>query len=263
VVGDRILLCHDINHAKTVSSTHVLFSDDEGQSFSEPVPIWDRIEEHRFCGYDGFVHLGGDRLLLPYQTSKEVWTPGEHITISTVVSDDGGETWREQQGRIDLPMRGAMEPSIARFDDGMMLMSMRTQLGSVFTSRSTDDGRTWSLAQTTGLKSPESCTCLRRIPHTESLVLFWNDSTYLPDHHHYGHRTPLSVARSDDRGETWTRLFDLEDQEWYEYTNLACTFTSAGTAILTYLESEGTPDGAFARSCMRLKAATIDVGAFG
>ena len=258
IVSGRILLLYLVNHARTISSTLLRWSDDGGKKFSDPATIWNRIEEHRFCGYDGIVHMG-DRLLVPFQTSKEVWTPNEQITIGTLRSEDAGENWSEQSGTIYLPMRGAMEPSIARLTDGYLVMSMRSQLGSVFVSSSEDDGAHWSLPSTTGLKSPESCTCLRRIPDSDSLVLFWNDSDYIPDHHHYGMRTPLSVARSDDRGKTWIRLFAIEQRPLFEYTNLSCTFTSDGNAILTYLEGDGTEEDGFNRSCLRLKSAIIGV----
>jgi sialidase-1 len=257
VYGNRVLLLYLINHKQTVSSTFVAWSEDGGATFTTPTPIWNHIEEHRFCGYDGITALPDGRLLVPFQTSKEVWTKNEHITIGIIVSGDGGVTWDERDARISLPMRGAMEPSIAILEDDTLRMSMRSQLGSVFLSTSNDAGNSWSLPQTTGLKSPESCTTLARVPGTDRIVLFWNDSTYVPTHHHYGLRTPLSVAASDDGGISWQKLFDIETAEYTEYTNLSCFFTSKEEAILTYLESEGKPDGSFERSCMSLKAAII------
>ena len=50
---------------------------------------------------------------------------------------------------------------------------------------------------------------------------------------------------------------DIESGEFTEYTNLTFFLTSKDTGILTYLESEGTPDGSFGRSCIRLKASVI------
>ena len=150
-----------------------------------------------------------------------------------------------------------MEPSIAVLEDGSLRMSMRSQLGSVFISESHDAGESWSPPQTTGLKSPESCTVLARVPGSNRMILCWNDSTYVPTHHHYGLRTPLSLAASDDAGKSWTKLFDIEDGEYMEYTNLSWFFRSDGDGIVTYLESEGTPDGSFGRSGMSLKAAII------
>jgi len=132
-------------------------------------------------------------------------------------------------------MRVAMEASIAELDDGRLVMSLRTQLGSVFLSYSEDRGETWTLPQTSGLKAPESCTCLRRIPGTNSLLLIWNDSLYNPGHHHYGERSPLSLAISNDGGNTWQRAGNMEPPGDFEYTNIGCTFISTGEAIITYM----------------------------
>ncbi len=42
-------------------------------------------------------------------------------------------------------MRGAMEASVAELLDGELVLSLRTQLGAVFLSRSYDGGQHWSL----------------------------------------------------------------------------------------------------------------------
>ena len=60
-------------------------------------------------------------------------------------SCDEGDTWRKAEGDIDLPMRGAMEASVAELLDGELVLSLRTQLGAVFLSRSYDGGQHWSL----------------------------------------------------------------------------------------------------------------------
>jgi sialidase-1 len=162
---------------------------------------------------------------------------------------------------IDLPLRGAMEASVAELSSGRLVMSLRTQLGAVFLCSSADQGETWSLPQTTGLKAPESCTCLRRIPGTDALLLLWNDSLYDPRHHHFGRRTPLSAAVSTDEGRTWRRLGNVDGGN-VELTNLSCTFTHAGTAVVTYLRAPGPspgsgPNARFTREGIDLMAAVI------
>ncbi len=107
-------------------------------------------------------------------------------------------------------MRGSMEPKIEELKDGRLLMIMRTQLGSVFKSYSEDGGATWSDAQTTGLRSPESCPLLMRVPQTGDLLLIWNDSPYNPKFDHYGLRNPLSTTISKDDGLTWLQSKPLE-----------------------------------------------------
>lgn len=137
-------------------------------------------------------------------------------------------------------------------------MSLRTQLGAVFISYSDDQGETWSLAQTSGLRAPESCTCLRLLPGTGDLVLFWNDSLYNPRVHHYGVRTPLSAARSSDGGQTWRRLGEV-DKGAFEFTNIGCTFIRNDMAVVTYMRSPDAGDGQpFQRGKIDLMAAVIE-----
>ncbi|MNI32807.1 BNR/Asp-box repeat protein [compost metagenome] len=161
----------------------------------------------------------------------------QHNTVGCYFSDDEGETWTRAEGTVDLPMRGAMEASVAETSNGLLLMSIRSQLGTVFMSTSKDSGNTWSLPQSSGLKSPESCTCLRRIPDTDAILLLWNDSQYEPNKHHFGRRTPLSAAVSKDGGESWNRIGNLAEGP-YEFTNLNCMFTKSGKAIVTYMQVE-------------------------
>ena len=154
---------------------------------------------------------------------------------------------------VDLPKRGAMEPSVAELADGTLLMSLRTQLGGPYLSRSTDGGRTWSKAVFSGLDGGESCTCLRRIPGSRDLVLFWNNSKYSKRHHHFGERTSLTAAISSDGGKSWRILGNLADDPKAEYTNLDCLFTSKGDAIVTYMYAKP----AWNRSQIHLRAALI------
>ena len=61
-----------------------------------------------------------------------------------------------------------------------------------------------------GLKSPESCTCLRRIPGTNDLLFFWNTAFTILHTITLGKRSPLSAAQSQDAGNSWTKLGDIE-----------------------------------------------------
>ena len=104
-----------------------------------------------------------------------------------------------------------------------------------------------------GLEGGESGTCLRRLPGGDRLVLFWNNSRFEPKHHHFGERTPLSAAVSDDHGKTWRKLGNIGAEPNAEYTNLDCHFTGTGDAILTYMYAEP----AWNRKAIHLKAALI------
>ena len=152
-----------------------------------------------------------------------------------------------------------MEASVTQLDDETLLMSLRTQLGGPFLSRSADEGKTWSKPVFSGLEGGESGTCLRRLPGSKDVVLFFNNSKYNKDHHHFGERTPLTCARSADQGRTWRIIGNIASDPNAEYTNLDCFFTPEGDAILTYMYAKP----AWNRTQIHLNAALIPRRWFG
>jgi len=250
----RLMLACLRAHKSGASSTMGLFaSSDEGESFTPMSPVWERSEGQLLQGgASSLVQLASGRLILPFHGgSGNQWK--QRNSAWCFFSDDEGKTW-QRSTRIDLPKRGAMEGSVAELADGTLLMSLRTQLGGPYLARSTDGGCTWSEATFSNLEGGESCTCLRRIPGTEKVVLFWNNSEYHEKHHHYGERTPLTAAISKDNGKTWQTIGNVADDPESEYTNLDCLFTSKGNAILTYMHAKP----AWNRKEIHLKAALID-----
>ena len=188
--------------------------------------------------------------------------PQDHHVAGCHFSDDDGRSWVDCENWVDLPLRGAMEPHVAELRDGRLLMHLRTQLGAVFYSLSDDGGVSWSAAQTTGLRAPESMPCLTRIPTSGDLLLVWNPSLYDPVYDHFGKRTPLSVAVSGDDGVSWEHVKSIEDDPAWEYTNPACHFTSRGTVLIHYIASpmdEPEPPGRLGRSRVHLKSLIADI----
>lgn len=203
--------------------------------------------------------LGAGRLLLPVSPA----VPGDHgpwgeYAVTVLYSDDDGRTWREAGNRVTLPLRGAMEPHVGETRDGRVLMVMRNQVGSLFLSESHDAGVTWSKPQTTGLRTPESCPELTRIPGTGDLLMIWNNSEYDPAFRsHYGKRSPLTAAVSRDEGRTWEHVRDIEDDPTRAFSNPGCRFTRAGRAIVNYWTCEYRPDWAM-QDIIDLRVAIID-----
>ncbi|WP_164821734.1 sialidase family protein [Paenibacillus koleovorans] len=235
--GTLLLHCLRGHRGANSSSMDVYASNNGGESWELRSRVWERSQGQWLQGGANQMNLlSGGRLLLPFHFG-DGHQGKQHNTVGCFYSDDGGVNWVQAAGTVRLPMRGAMEPSVAELASGTLIMSLRSQLGSVFLARSEDRGETWTLPQTSGLKATESCTCIRRIPGTNVLTLFWNDSLYDPGTHHYGLRTPLSAAVSEDEGRTWRKVGDIATGP-YAFFNLNCMFTSQGKAILTYAKRE-------------------------
>ncbi|MDP6778414.1 MAG: sialidase family protein [Candidatus Latescibacteria bacterium] len=196
-------------------------------------------ESERISSLDGFHCLNNDhalrlstgRVVVPTHRG-EFYGKGDHFQAFCYFSDDNGETWRHSGTRMDLPKRGAEEPSIVELGDGSLLAVMRTSLGAVYRSRSTDRGENWSEPESTGLEAPASPPLLKRIPSMGDLLLVWNHNVD-PDHHHQGERNPLSSAISKDGGETWGHIRNIEDREGWGCAYAAVTFVG-DEALVTY-----------------------------
>ena len=242
-------------------TNHAWKSVDEGATFA-PYSQFAAEQDFGLCNAT-LKRLFSGRLLLPANVSE----PGDHgpwgkFAVNVLSSDDDGLHWNESNNLVSLPMRGTMEPHIEQTRDGRVLMVMRNQLGSLFMSESADDGLTWSLPQTTGLRTPESCPELTRIPSTGDLLMIWNNSPYDPGFRsHFGKRSPLTSAISRDEGRTWEHVRDIEDDPTRAFSNPGCRFTRDGKAIINYWTCEYLPDWAM-QDIIDLRVAIVDVDWF-
>ena len=250
--GKLILACLRAHKSGASSTMCVFSSSDDGKTFAAMDPVWKRSKGQLLQGgASSLVELKSGRIILPFHGGTgSQWR--QTNSAWCYFSDDGCKTWRRSNA-VELPKRGAMEASVAQLSDGSLLMSLRTQLGGPYLARSNDEGKTWSKAVFSGLEGGESCTCLRRIPGTKSVVLFWNNSKFNKRHHHFGERSGLTAAISSDNGKTWRKIGVVADDPKAEYTNLDCFFTSTGQAVVTYLYAKP----AWNRKQIHLKAALI------
>lgn len=209
-------------------------SNDEGESWDEPVLVTPG-EAYFVINNARIVQLRSGRLLAPTGYCQEVWTAGEHFRTVMFYSDDAGRTWHRAPGEVDAPKRGAMEPGVVELRDGRVLQIIRTQMGEIWKSYSSDEGLTWDEPRSLGVVAPEAPSTIARIPTTGDLVLFHNPEAQVGTDH-CGPRTPLSVSISHDEGETWQRTIDIETDRTKYYAYLSCTFWE-GRALLTYYVS--------------------------
>ena len=214
-------------------------SDDEGDSWSEEIPI--NLPGETASNYhDVLFQLRSGRLVLPtrfcppctfpelkdagaYGTfqGKRFKTEGhahgpEIDTSQVYFSDDEGNTWRRSPQDIVIWHQdgyGGMwpcdEPGAVQLRDGRLLMMFRTTLGRLYQSFSDDEGLTWSLPQPTTLASSYSPCRLRVIPTTGDLLCVWNQVS--GDEIRRGfRRSRLSLAISTDDGGSWGHFKTLE-----------------------------------------------------
>ena len=176
-------------HRPGALTNHVWKSTDEGKTYS-PMAEFVAGKDYALCNAT-VKRLASGRLLLP-ASPPVPGKPAETGPYAAMVlySDDDGSTWQVSQTIVELPMRGAMEPHVEQTADGQVLMVLRSQLGKLHLSESTDDGVTWSKPCATELRAPESCPELTRIPGTNDLLLIWNNSYDAKFRSHFGKRSP-------------------------------------------------------------------------
>tara|TARA_R110002072_G_scaffold303142_1_gene495759 strand:+ start:1111 stop:3015 length:1905 start_codon:yes stop_codon:yes gene_type:complete len=208
-------------------------SSDEGKTFGEATLVTADAGYH-VVNNDRVTQLSSGRLLVPAASTDDVKT-SNHFVSHCYISDDGGSTWRNGKGHVDAPKRGAMEPEVVELNDGRVLMVVRTQLGYIGKSYSSDGGETWGRLESLGVRAPEAPSTLRRIPSTGDLVLIFND-TFTPGAGHGGKRTPLTAAISSDEGLTWKNVGNLESDASRTFSYTSLTFVR-DRAVMSYWES--------------------------
>ena len=220
---------------RTVKTTMILRkSDDDGKTFGEPHIIADSVN-YASAGSHAVIRTSTGRLILPVMHfSGGRCTPSEHIIAEVMYSDDDGDTWSLSQNGATVPMRGALEPYVAEWIDGILVMVIRTQLGSMFKSYSYDNGVTWSKPQITGLAAPESSPYITRVPGSEAMLVIWNNSEFDMYFNHSGKRTPLTIAVTYDGAKTFTDILDIESDPKGVYSNSTVFWVSDDELLVTY-----------------------------
>lgn len=196
----------------------VRFSQDEAKTWSEPVECITDEVGYYVLNNDRVVQLGSGRLIVPvaqHVRADGKRRPGE---VLCYLSDDDGRTWRRGPARLTATADGQtvdlMEPGVVELAPNELFMLIRTRVGCQYVSRSTDGGERWSPPEPGELWSPEAPATLTKLPGTKTLVVIWNDQRGKPLEFRRGrppHRTPLSLALSNDGGRTWERTKVLED----------------------------------------------------
>ena len=174
----------------------------------------------------------------------ERWN-GSYDTSAVRISSDGGQTWTEAEVPDSL---GCVHMGIEQLTDGTLLALFRSRWAdSIYETRSTDRGRTWSAPVPTALPNNNSSIQFTKLQNGH-LALVYNhisaadstdrraslyddledDGTGLTNPvAQPGQRTaiwgvpraPMTLAISDDGGRTWPYRRDLDVGDGYCMTN--------------------------------------------
>jgi hypothetical protein len=172
-----------------------------------------------FKGYvgslNGVTQLRSGRIVLPFAYwlgGQPAGPPYGNNIVTTVYSDDGGNTWRQSPAQLKAPCSanhnsdnlGAIEPTILQLNDGRVWMLIRTQTGFLYESFSRD-GANWSAPTPSRFRSSDSPSWLLRLAD-QRIVLFWNNcenTSRIDGKGVYTNRDALHAAISADEGKTW------------------------------------------------------------
>lgn len=166
------------------------------------------------------IMLKGGVILAPTSVeSHRCWTP--YVDRS----EDGGKTWTRSTPFHVPDKFGQIQPTlfVANNDNVVALMRSRNPL-KICKAVSEDGGKTWSPAKPLELFNPSSGIDLVKT-QAGDVFLIYNPQP--------AGRSPLSLARSTDDGETWTKVHDLETESG-EYSYPAMIEDEAGQLQITY-----------------------------
>lgn len=236
-----------VKRAKDDCRPYLRVSTDEAFSWSEPrAMIPDEVGGYHILNNDRVVLLASGRLVAPISLHQpKGGKRSDAGTISCLLSDDMGKTWRGSRGSFDKP--GLLqEPGVVERRDGSLLMFCRTAQASQYLSESSDGGETWTSPRPSDIVSPQSPASIERIPTTGDLLLVWNRNRE-DGKPGMGRRTPLNTAISRDEGRTWGDVHVLEDNPhgWYCYT--AIHFVS-DHVLLAYCAGDRRKNNGLART---------------
>lgn len=124
---------------------------------------------------------------------------GYHFTVASLLSDDGGITWKRGGEIVTDLRRGVMEPQIVETEPNHLFCVFRNTSGLLYQTNSHDGGETWDQPTASASPSPESMPKMIQLRSGKALLV-WNNASsveQLPRH-------PISAAVSNNGGRTWS-----------------------------------------------------------
>ncbi len=216
----------DLECGRVPVRSHMLYSDDNGATWSEPRDITDEVKPDHWRNMapgpgHGIQLTQGEhagRLVIPGRHSYV--RPGQECTNLTgagghaLLSDDGGQTWRV--GAVDEQGIEALRPnevSVTELEDGRLYFNARDQgstPGQRVDTTSSDGGETFDepYDAVNGVVTSMVQGSVTRLP---AAIGNRRDRVILSVTNHPTSREKLTLFSSFDDGATWTPSYEVYD----------------------------------------------------
>ena len=225
--GGRLWLLHTSQAAgqgQTNAEVLYLTSADAGQTWSTPRPLF--TQPGSFVRQPPVLLSNKEWLLPMYYTPSRTITDGAESHYSAVkITRDGGKSWKECR----VPQsNGLVQQSVVRLASGHFLGFFRSRYADFIYKDASTDGCEWTAPLPTHFPNNNASIQVAML-RDRSLVIAFNNSSagVTRGKPTTSIRKPLSIALSQDDGDTWPWVRDIETgnpagerNEEYSYPSL-------------------------------------------